>query len=212
MKGFLIKDLLGLKKYARTLVILMVFFLIWSAVLGSPQYFSGIMVMLFIMVPIVTFSYDDMAKWDAYGVALPVSRREIVLAKYMLALLVVASGTLISYGFHFVFAAIKPITGQESQYLVIPAMAAIGVCILSLIFPFIFRYGAEKARFIIIAVILVFLLAAYGAAQLLSYYQINVESVVEELMSRLWLLPVAAVGALLLSYLISCRIFENKEI
>lgn len=43
--------------------------------------------MMFAMMVVTTISCDDLAKWDAYALTMPVTRKEMVLSKYLVMVL-----------------------------------------------------------------------------------------------------------------------------
>ena len=86
MKGLLIKDFLLLRSYGKSLLLMFLLFLIIGATSG-PAFIVGIVMIESVMLAVSTFSYDDMAKWNSYMLAMPVSRKTAVREKYALAFL-----------------------------------------------------------------------------------------------------------------------------
>ena len=85
IKGLIIKDLLQLKSYKRTLIVFILVFVATSIAQEQTRNLLTIMITLGLgMVGIATFSYDEMAKADKYILTLPVTKKEVVLAKYIL--------------------------------------------------------------------------------------------------------------------------------
>ena len=101
MKGLLIKDILGLRRYFFSFAVICLAFLILSVLMKTAMFVSSILAVLFLMMPLTVFSYDESAKWDAYGLTLPVSRKQIVLSRYVLTLLMLAVGSLIGAVFTY---------------------------------------------------------------------------------------------------------------
>ena len=88
IKGLIVKDLLQLKSYRKTLIIFIVIMFIFS-VMNQQQteminIFSMMLILGFGMFGIATFSYDEMSKADKYIMTLPITRKQIVLSKYIL--------------------------------------------------------------------------------------------------------------------------------
>lgn len=48
--------------------------------------FFNVYVLFSVMIPMSAIAYDDKAKWDRYALTMPVSRRDLVISKYLLAL------------------------------------------------------------------------------------------------------------------------------
>lgn len=99
------------------------------------------------------------AQRDKYGLTMPVSRRETVAAKYLLGVILTAAGALLSFAVGLLFGA------DMTEYVAVVTMLA-GICFLylSVLLPIVYKMGTEKARFIMLAVILLpFLLIMAGA-------------------------------------------------
>ena len=78
MLALLKKDFLVLKKSCAVYLALLVFYTIFGAVNGDFSMFNAFVVlMITIMLPVTSLSYDERTKWDVYGMSLPVSRRTV---------------------------------------------------------------------------------------------------------------------------------------
>ena len=97
-----------------------------------------------------TFSYDDFNKWNAYAITLPVSRKNIVKSKYISTIIIIMVsslfGLLISY-----LISMLPSQSLDLKYVVEEFLSSLlgVVIIVSIMFPMIFKFGIEKARFFI---------------------------------------------------------------
>ena len=217
IKGLIVKDILQLKSYWKSLVLIAVIFIL-SAIpqdegQGSIAVMLPIMMALgFGMFSIASFNYDEASKADRYILTMPVNRKNIVLAKYILTFSATVIGTvvgiIISLG---ILTFIQTAWFDMSELIVgaIGGMFGIGL-IQSIQIPCIYKMGAEKGR---IFAILVAMVAGIFAGSLAF---ITVDSGTEFSTT----LDLAVVGAILgvaiiiiyfISYLISCRIFEKKE-
>ena len=58
MIGLIIKDLINLKKLSKIYLLLMAFYFIVGMAGGNQDMFSGMVVMLAVMIPITALSYD----------------------------------------------------------------------------------------------------------------------------------------------------------
>ena len=217
IRGLIIKDVLQLKSYWKSLVLILAIF-IFSAIPQDDNQ-GGVAIMLPIMMAlgfgmfsIASFNYDEASKADRYILTMPVNRKNIVLAKYILTFSATVIGTvvgiIISLG---ILTFIQTAWFDMSELIVgaIGGMFGIGL-IQSIQIPCIYKMGAEKGR---IFAILVAMVAGIFAGSLAF---ITVDSGTEFSTT----LDLAVVGAILgvaiiiiyfISYLISCRIFEKKE-
>lgn len=150
MKGLLLKDLLQAWSYCKRLL---VFAAIFMAISGlSLDHYTGVNAflmcggLLFGSVPMTLLSFDETAGWAAYTRALPVTKAQLVSAKYLLGLL----GAGISLLMGGVALAIQWVRmGSLAPGLVAVALLTPSLCaLMSMIFllPLVYRYGVEKAR------------------------------------------------------------------
>ena len=208
MKGLLIKDILGLRRYFFSFAVICLAFLILSVLMKTAMFVSSILAVLFLMMPLTVFSYDESAKWDAYGLTLPVSRKQIVLSRYVLTLLMLAVGSLIGAVFTYGITLIPGVEETSQGMLaVIPVICGMGLIILAVVFPLVYKFGAEKGRYLMIAVFLLLMIVTLLFNQISGWK--------EQLLPLLVFLPYAApivgLAFMAISYWISCRIYENKE-
>ena len=90
---FIIKDLLVLKKRAKSLLILLGFFAICEFMGSSDLFF--IMPFLIITLMLSTFSYDEYNKWHIYSITIPNGRKESIKARYLLTIVMAVGVTLL---------------------------------------------------------------------------------------------------------------------
>ena len=208
MTGFILKDLLTLRRYMKLIALAIAVFAAMAWYLDNAAVVSAMIAIQFAMLPVTSFSYDHLAKWELFAQTLPVSRREIVAGKYVLSLAFIALGTVIGIGLALVIGLLKdePVDPRDLA-LTGGFMIAASLFFLSVMIPLIYKFGVEKSRFM--------LLAVAGAAALIAAL-IN-------LPAPDWLMkasPGAAVGAALagaavlmaVSFFISSAIYEARDI
>ncbi|MEL7569564.1 MAG: ABC-2 transporter permease [Eubacteriaceae bacterium] len=202
MKGLLLKDLVNLKQQTKIYIIVIA---IWLAIALTSQdgsFLGGMICVLSVMLPITTLSYDEKAKWDKYVLSMPVSRKQVVVSKYILALALSFIGCLISFAFNLF------ITKDATQSMLMSSMFwSFSIVAFCLILPLIYKFGVEKGR----AMILVVFLAPTVLVILLSKLNIPLPSK-EFLYNIKFIIPVFIIAALILSCYTSIRIFTNKDL
>ena len=107
MKGLIIKDIFNLKKGITTTLIMILFYGIFSYNTGNMSMLIGMTVFIMTSMSISSMSYDDMAKWDGYALSMPITRKNIVLSKYILSILLSTIATILSTAFSMVIAYIR---------------------------------------------------------------------------------------------------------
>ena len=159
IKGLMIKDLLQLKSYKKTLLVFMFVFIASAMAQEHTRNVLAIMITLgFGMFSIATFSYDEMAKADRYILTLPLTRKEVILAKYAL---VIAStvigaifGILITILLNYAIQKQIPDIG-EIIGVGIGGIFGVGT-VQAIQIPCIYKFGAEKGRLQVFIFVLIF--------------------------------------------------------
>lgn len=151
MTGFILKDLLNLRRYARTIAVFIAFFAVMTFSLDESGYMSAMIAILFAMLPVTSFVYDQQSRWDLFAQTLPVSRRDIVAAKYALALALIVAGTVIGTVLTLVVGLIKG-TPVNPGDLLLPGgfIFAASILFVSVMFPLIYKFGVEKGRILML--------------------------------------------------------------
>ncbi|MBQ3077466.1 MAG: ABC-2 transporter permease [Clostridia bacterium] len=147
MKGLLCKDLLVLKKgvgYSVPVIVLMV-------ILLNNNFTMVYSILFCTLFPWSVLAYDEQARWDRMALMLPVSRREIVLSKYLIGWLGMGAATLLG-------AVNALLRRQSGAAVLLLASLACGLLVMSLLLPIMFRYGAERGR--VIVMLITFLVVA----------------------------------------------------
>lgn len=210
MTGLVLKDFLVLRKALRTYVLFLIFYLILAIVgLFSISFITAFVQIIVMILPMSSFAYDDLAKWDRYAMTLPLGRRAVVRAKYafvLLMILVAAAFALLSCVALSITAA-QPV--EENLAAGVGALS-VGLLAVDVTLPLNYKMGPERARpflyaIIFIPVILIILAARAGWLDNLEQLPLSM------VLPLLGLIPLVILLGLPVSYLISCRVVEQKE-
>ena len=208
MLGLVKKDLLMIKGNMRQVILFLVVFLILA--FQENNIIVIVPVFVSMMVFITTFSYDEYNKWDAYAISLPVSRKNIVKAKYVASIILWAIALLVTV----VITGIMGLFEQNINYFEMFGM--ILGCVFSIVlleaimFPLIFKFGVEKGR-------IGLFVGVFAIAGLLGFIftGIDLENATGfiEIFNKYYyiLIPLAAVILLVISYFVSKKIYLKKE-
>ena len=63
MKGLLLKDFCLLKKQMKLMVVFVIFYAIWAVAAKIPSMMGTMVILLSIMMPITSMSYDEAGQW-----------------------------------------------------------------------------------------------------------------------------------------------------
>ena len=213
MSGLVFKDLMILRKQGKAyLLILGVYAALALAGVFDYSIISSMMVVLLMMMPMATFSYDDLARWDKYAASMPVGRAGIVKSKYITTIVITGGAAVLCLAVNIIITAV----GLDEMSFGVLSLALvgcldIGLLINAVVLPLMFKYGAEKARGMTMAVLLVIFILVFGVSALLG--EIGLEKLSERaIVFSPLLMALAAVGSMLLSYRIALRIYTKKDL
>lgn len=213
MNGLLLKEVLILRSYWKTYGLLVAFYAVFSFT-GSATFFSSMMSVILFIVPLSSFSADELARWDKFAAALPGGRRAVVNAKYQFLLMLMVGIVLIACVINLLVSLVRRETDASFPDLMVAALSCGGVGLLlnCVLYPFLFKYGTQKAR-IAMAIIfgVVFALIAMGLAAVNLGGGISALELTFSPVTVTAIAVVVLVAAVLLSYRLSCRIYENRE-
>ena len=147
MTGLILKDFLILRKTLRSyLFVLVVYAGVAFTGVWSADIVGVLMVVTVTMLPMNVFAYDKQAKWDTYGLALPVGRTKTVAARYLCVLLL----CLLSVGLTAILGAALYAAGRVEEpveFLVTcSVMGLMSVLVNAIMLPFLYKFGPERAR------------------------------------------------------------------
>ena len=210
MKGLILKDLYAIGSFYRN----MLFFMIivcgcFGFSLGAEGVAAGTAIMCATMI-VTTFALDERCGWPAFAAALPVTRKESVQAKYAVHVIYCFAGTFLG----FVISIVVNVFAEQKL-----SVAELGICAVVsfaiamvfgfVIIPIMFRFGAEKARFIMMAVIALPTIAVYMLAD-----KVNPEGMELTDMGIKLIYAAVVIGFILIglaSCTISVKVYGKKE-
>lgn len=210
MKGLLYKDFCVLKKQVKILIVFVVFYAIWSVLAQIPSMMGTMVIILSIMLPISSMSYDETGQWYRYAFSLPVSRRTLVLSKYMLGFLTALGGLLVCAIGNLVILSLTNWENALESWVTIGACLEVGVIFLSVLIPLLFKFGVEKGRFLIVAIAVIpsMLIGLLAGALKDSGIPMPGEEVLQAI---LYASPLFTLAIFLISFRISVGICKKKE-
>ena len=209
MLGLIKKDFLLIKANSKSMIIIFIIYLM-MAFQGTFDV-TFIVPLIGIMLFISTFSYDDFNKWNSYAVTIPDGRKNVVRAKYIASIIltVILGAVALAIGVGIDYVKTNSINLDETISALMGTVLT-SVIIISLLYPAIFKFGATNGKIILFAV--VFAIAGVGA--LISNFvdMTSVISMINELDNyELIAIPIISIILLGISYLISNKIYQNKE-
>ena len=207
MKGLIIKDLFTLAKQARVFLAVMIFYLIYSIATTNVTMFAAMLTLFVGFLPINAMAFDEQSKWNKYALSMPLTRKDLVLSKYVLSGIAGLIAMLINFAVIMILIRLtNSSTSPKEASLYILGSGGVLVFYIALVLPILFKFGVEKGRMLMMAVffapvLIVMLLPKLGipkpSADLLKFLP--------------YLAPPVLIVILLISINISIRIYQKKE-
>ena len=201
MKGLMKKDFLMLWRASRAFVLICVVFIAMSAISQDNIIFLFMPIMISGLLPSTLLSYDERCKWQEFSGALPVSRAQLVSAKYLLGLGCMTFILLVTLIVHLIVRRFPP----QTLLSMLGAIYGLSLFISAVSLPMMFKFGVEKGRLWYYAT-LVLVGGASGASA-----GVTTDLFSEGLPSFLWLIPVLGVVIFALSWLLAIRFYQKRE-
>ena len=209
MIGLIYKDLMVMRK---TLVLYMVIFVVYGY-MGIAYDQGGLLfamvLVLSAMLPASSIAYDERCKWDKIANTAPLSRKEIVMAKYLFAILLTVFSVAVCFVI-YLFDSRMPMT----EKLIMCYMLTMGGMLYqALLLPVNIKFGAEKGRNIMLAIMFVPVLLVVAVS---NTGLVDLPAVVQFLENNEQLIPYivtsTVAGVYAASVTLSVKIYENKDL
>ncbi|MDD2470492.1 MAG: ABC-2 transporter permease [Methanocorpusculum sp.] len=203
ISGLMLKDLLNLRPMTKTLVVMFLIFGVIFIPMGNVMTVYFLLMIFAALLPMTSLSMDDMAKWDRYALTMPVTRKDIVKSKYLLMVMFFGIVIVISGIIAAVSHYLMPETATPFWFIFL--VGALGIFYGSLLLPLLYKFGSEKARY------LMFVLMVVAGIILVGWFALFGDSFSGDLLPYVLLTCVVSIVAFLVSYNVSVRIYEKKE-
>ncbi len=212
MKGLLLKDFYTVKSMWRYVLFIAIVFSLsfWGKGDGTlAAMFSFVSTILLLN----SLAQDEMDQWNKTALTMPLTCRQIVLAKYLFAMLLCIFGTVC--GLLLTLATRLIGMGNDIMPLELVAVSsavssAVILLVIALMLPLNLKFGVQKSRYVLLAFVaipvLLGALADASGLRIPAMMYFGVSGVGISVMVIL-----ALVLALFVSFRISVRILEKKE-
>ena len=169
-----------------------------------------LMAMFFGMFAIASFNYDASSRADKYILSLPLTKKEVVKAKYIFIILATFFGAFLGTALNIVLTYITTKKLINLGMLLNTIFAGLLVIALVQAFqiPFIYKYGPEKGRLISIIITMSFvslIVGIFSAPKMME----NISETTKILMPILFSLGTMIIYYI--SYKVSCIIYSKSE-
>ncbi len=209
MLGFIKKDIAMIKSNKITLLILIFIYVLMG--LSNQIDMSFILPFTSVVVMLSTFSYDTYNKWDAYSITLPDGRKNNIKGKYLATLLILFIISVIILILSFIISYVNAKTMNYEQNFITMLGTIFGtLLVLDVMYPIIYKFGIEKARILIFAIVIVLVMGISIIANYLDFS--NILNKITFIFNYWYIsIPLLSIIPLYLSYKISLHIYRHKE-
>lgn len=215
MKSLIIKDLYNIGHNAKSMLLILLVFaigLIMASGVESYIISSGVLCSMMI---VTTFTFDDHCKWFKYALVMPICKKDIVKAKFIVLIIFCIAGICVGTIFGVAGGvAMHKMTLSMEGIVTMLFMGFVGL-IVSVIFgsmsiPLVFKYGAEKGRMLLLISFAVPLGICFMVYEILMMLGVKITD--QLIFTILCASPLIAAIWIYTMYRISCRIFYKQEI
>ena len=216
MKGLLIKDfklLKGQKNFFMAIVAISLIMIITSPGTSFPIGFLGFVGSLFSLSSI---SYDEFDNGNAFLFSLPITRKDYVLEKYIFGLISGIMFLLLGTVISLIAIGIAKTGSFNEIFITAGSLFPTILLILSIMLPFILKFGGEKGRVAIIGVMGFIFVIGLLIIKATEFMGIDLYALLKKLpqfepLVYIILFLLLSVVILGISYLISLTILKKKE-
>lgn len=159
MKAMLYADWLNFRQSIRSMLFILVVFAFAAFAWSGPMFFIMIVVMLSIMMPATLCASDQAYGWDKLSLSLPILRREVVGSKYLMGLLANLALCTLAAVMTVVYSLVDPSAVLSENLVSLLCGEIIALLLMGLMLAITFKFGVEKSRYILIAVVWIPILA-----------------------------------------------------
>lgn len=216
MAGLFDKDLRILLQRKQAIVI----FLAIAVILGfstGGTFVVGYTTFCLLILAVSTISYDEFDNGFSFIMTLPITRQSYVVEKYILCSICGVVAWIFSVVVCICENQYKQVAVVTEDLLMEAAiMLPIVLFLMDMMIPVQIKYGSEKSRVVLIAVMGIVMIVGIGVKKAVEVLDLPLDSLFEKLQSitEVQMLVgsiIFIIVATLLSFAISVRIINNKE-
>ncbi|MGF0039733.1 ABC-2 transporter permease [Peptoniphilaceae bacterium SGI.131] len=208
MIALILKDIATIKKTLVLSLLISIAISLYGIYEGTFMMIPAVCAMLPLILTSISFGYDYKSNFEQYAFSMPFKKIDYVLSKLFFTFIYGMLGALAM----FLALYFKNEMGKGQMILLSMAVFAVTVLISGIQLPFVFKFGADKGR--LIMVVSYFII--FASASLLREYGQVIKGLLFELskfsnLSLAILIVLVSMISLILSVSISVKIMENKE-
>ncbi|MBR3310951.1 MAG: ABC-2 transporter permease [Solobacterium sp.] len=201
MKALIRKDFYETMTSFRTILIILLFFGATAVFMKDAQFITPYMVILPGSLSSSVVNLEEREKWNLFAGSLPIRRKTVIDGKYVFSIILVLIGAVLAA----VCTNIRPGQAFSTIDFILSLLAffCIGLLIPAFTLPVMYKFGPEKGRYVSMFLIITCVLV-FGTGSSMKIWD-TIGSF------PIWAGGIAIVVVFVLSWLLSIKIYENKE-
>ena len=223
IRGLILKDLYNTRRSAKVLLVIL---LVYGGISLTSRDLSatvGLTTMYSLLLPISAFSFDQASHWSSFALTLPITRRQLVTARYAFSILMVLCASFFLL-LSTLIAHLIDSADMLDGLLAFLFSISVVLIILSITIPSVYHFGPDRGRMIMFGVCMTPILLIVAGSKLLPaevFSSIRGWFLSQKFLGILGLDTAIWVGAVLflclgllcmmISRSISCKIVERQE-
>ncbi len=200
MNALLVKDWMTSKGLIKNYLLILVIYAVIAYVNDNVYLFSGLLIMIPLLMVINSMAYDERANTNKLMLASGISRKQLALSKYVFALILIIVMTVVNT------LVVGMIVDLSEAVFTSLFMGLIGMTYVSLLLPVIYKFGTEKARIYMMIGFLIPFAGVIALSPLMTLSSVELNEMV--MMTIIVLVCLILIGA---SILLSYHIVERKD-
>ncbi|GCF93144.1 hypothetical protein NRIC_10350 [Enterococcus florum] len=218
MKGLYIKDIRMLMKHKLLFLAMISLTVINSLNLENAAIVPSLMLFFFTSLAFTTITYDEMDHGMTFLFTLPISRKKYVIEKYGLSFVICLIAVGLSF---FLVSTMCWVQGETLNmslfFLTLVLLFIVGMLYISLMLPIYLKFGGDKSRLIMIAVMGVIFFFSFLGGNLIDVLNLDFTGVLQKLIQTpaerlVGISGLITLFILFLSFKLSVRIIQRKEL
>ena len=217
MKALIIKDLLFIKGSWKNLLVLFIGSLLISVALGNYLLAMVCVPVWLLASGINTFQTDEFYNTESYTLSFPLTRKKIVLSKYLFSLVMLVIATWIGLIIYAIVALIiRPgfngLNTDMIKYLIMLELASLIVD--AVFYPVIYKFGCEKSRLVLMSIIMLLLCIAAIISAYINTHDIKIDltnfvNFIQD--NGVFAVAGITIVTLIISYFLSVKFYKKKD-
>jgi hypothetical protein len=212
MKGLLLKEIYVMFKNNKISLIVIPLFSLFG-IFNKQFMFIMLIPVLLSMLTLGTMTYDELSRWNSFAQCMPVERKSIVSSKYITMVLMALTGSVIVGTVHIIQSMIQNTVDIRSTALMALASFALALVVPCLSIPLNFKFGTTNGR--IFYLIIAGVICGVVPAMVMSdskKFTAKAMKLFSNFPAFFALSIVVIIAVIAVSWLVSIRIYERKEL